>query len=134
MTVLDTSVVVDYLLGGRTRTAVAAELGDPRRPMAPEVVVFEAVATLRRLELRSEIGPERASGAVADIAALPLLLYPTGPLVSRAWELRANVTTADGMFVTLADIQGVPLMTADARLARAARKHSDTEVVLLELG
>lgn len=41
------------------------------------------------------------------------------PLRPRAWELRANVSFYDGLYVALAEVTGNPLVTADARLAAA---------------
>ncbi len=37
----------------------------------------------------------------------------------RAWELRANVTVYDALYVALAELLDVVLVTADARLTRA---------------
>lgn len=44
---------------------------------------------------------------------------PTGPLMVRAYELRANVTPHDAAYVALAESLGYTLLTADARLSRA---------------
>jgi predicted nucleic acid-binding protein len=40
-------------------------------------------------------------------------------LIERAWELRAHLTIADGVYVALAELLDAPLLTLDARLARA---------------
>ena len=45
--------------------------------------------------------------------------YPHGPLATAAWALRDNVTYYDALYVALAARLGYPLLTADARLARA---------------
>ncbi len=41
------------------------------------------------------------------------------PLAEAAWELRSAVTFYDALYVVLAATLDVPLLTADARLARA---------------
>ncbi len=41
------------------------------------------------------------------------------PLRSRVWQLRANLTPADGLFVALAERLGEPLATKDAALVQA---------------
>ena len=52
--------------------------------------------------------------------ALALDRYPALPLLPRAFELRANVTAYDAMYVALAEALDCPLVTADARLAAAS--------------
>jgi len=44
---------------------------------------------------------------------------PTLRLVSRAFELRANVSASDACYVALAEHLDCELITADGRLARA---------------
>jgi predicted nucleic acid-binding protein len=56
--------------------------------------------------------------------------YPhTGSLADAAWELRDNVTFYDALYVALAAALDVPLLTADARLARAPGLPCQVEVV-----
>jgi predicted nucleic acid-binding protein len=44
-------------------------------------------------------------------------------------ELRENVTAYDAAYVALAEILGVQLLTADARLSRAAGVRCDVELL-----
>lgn len=44
---------------------------------------------------------------------------PIHPLLPRIWELRDNVTAYDAAFIATAEVQDVPLLTADRRLAGA---------------
>ena len=55
-----------------------------------------------------------------DLGLLPLNRYPTGPLMGRAYELRANVTAYDACYVAVAEALNCPLVTADARLSQAS--------------
>jgi len=128
MTVADTSCIVDLLLGEEVADDVLDVLRDEGEAAAPEVVVFETLAVLRRQALRGDLDDRRATAAVRDLAAIPLALFPALPLRERAWELRASITPADALFLALAERLEEPLITKDRRLARAAREHTDVTV------
>ena len=51
------------------------------------------------------------------------------PLLPRCWELRDNVTPYDAAYVALAEALGVPLLTADARLANAPGIRCEVELL-----
>lgn len=131
MTVLDTSAVVDLLLGDGAASEVARIL-DEGICAAPDVLVFETIAVLRRALARSALSERRASTAVADLGDLSVELFPTLVLRERTWELRRNVTAADALFVALAEALDEPLATKDRALAAAAARHTGIEVI--ELG
>lgn len=61
----------------------------------------------------------RAELAIQDLLAMPLDRAAHQPLLARCWELRDNVTVYDAAYVALAEALGLPLVTADGRLARA---------------
>lgn len=128
MTVLDTSALVDYLL----RIGVAKQVEDllerEQELAAPELIVFEALAVLRRETHRKALAEDRAQEAVMDLGDMPISLFPALPLRSRAWTLRNNVTTADALFVALAERLREPLATKDRRLASAVAEHSTVKV------
>ena len=60
---------------------------------------------------------------------LELVVYPTGPLLRRAGELRGDVTGYDACDVALAEALDCPLLAADARLSHAGRPGCDVELV-----
>lgn len=130
MTVLDTSGAIDFLLGDGAALEVEELLGADRA-VAPDLLVFEVLAVLRRDVQRGVLSPERAGAAVADLGDLTLDLFPTLLLRDRAWELRANLTVADALFVALAEALDEPLATKDRGLARAAATHAGVEVIEL---
>lgn len=132
MTVLDTSAVVDFLLGAETFEEVEQILARDAPVAAPELLVFEVLAALRRLTQRDPSLADRAGMAVDDLADLPVVLYPAMGLRARAWELRANFTVADALFVALAEALEEPLATKDRALAAAARRY--TGIAVVELG
>jgi predicted nucleic acid-binding protein len=131
VTVLDTSAVVDFLLGSGAHGEVRALLAEEGEVAAPDVVMFETLAVLRRLALQGDIDERRGAGAVEDLADLPVELFPTLGLRERAWALRENLTTADALFVALAEQLNEPLVTKDERLAAAAEAHSTIAIVRL---
>ena len=131
MTVVDTSAVVDYLVRGEAFDEVAALLSRERMISAPDLLVFEVVAVLRRHARRGLIDVDRAGAAVADLGDLSMELFPTLPFRGRAWELRDNLTVADAIFVALAERLDEPLATKDAALASAAQRHTRVHVIEL---
>jgi len=134
VTVLDTSGVLDYLLA----EGVAEEVGDllaAQGPAAaPDLLVFEVLAVLRRAVLRGELSAERANGALDDLGDLAVELFSSLPLRRRAFELRDNLAAADALFVALGELLEEPLATKDVALATAAREHAAIDVVLLTGG
>lgn len=128
---IDTSGVVDFLLGDGAAGEVEALMVREGELAAPGLVVFETLAVLRREALRGRLPEARATSAVEDLGDLPLELFPALPLRRRAWELRPNLTAADALFVALAEQIGEPLATKDASLAAAAEEHADLPVVRL---
>jgi predicted nucleic acid-binding protein len=131
VTVIDTSGAVDFLLGTGAAGEVETMMGSEGELAAPDLLVFEVLAVLRRQTLRDELSASRAAGAVEDLGQLPVELLPSLPLRGRAWELRNNLTAADALFVSLAEQLDEPLATKDAALANEAERHAALEVVRL---
>jgi predicted nucleic acid-binding protein len=86
---------------------------------APDLVDVETVSVLRRRWLAGDLTARRFRSAIDDLLALPLVRVPTGPLMLRAYALRANATPYIAAYVALAEGLACALVTADARLARA---------------
>lgn len=131
MTVIDTSAVVDFLVGEEAAEAVEGLLAREVTVAAPDLLVFEVLAVFRRHVLRGTIVDERASAAIEDLGDIAVELFPTLPLRERAWQLRENLTAADAFFVALAERLGEPLATKDRGLAAAAKMLSGVEVIEL---
>jgi predicted nucleic acid-binding protein len=87
------------------------------------------VAVLRRRWLRRTLTNERFATAVTHLAELSFERVPTLRLVSRAFELRANVGAYDACYVALAERLGCELITADTRLANATGPRCPVRVV-----
>jgi predicted nucleic acid-binding protein len=131
MTVLDSSGAIDFLLADGAAEQVGELLEREGELAAPELLVFEVLAVLRRDTLRGALEPGRARAALDDLGDLSVELFPALPLRSRAWELRDNLTAADALFVALAEQLGEPLATKDHGLATKARAQTSIEVIEL---
>ena len=130
MLVIDASAVIAQLVGGEAAANIEYHTGYGAEDLhAPHVVDVEVLNVLRRTHgSRAE-----TQEMVSDFLDLPIERYPHTLLVPRIWELRHNFTAFDAAYVGLAEAladDGVPLLTSDARLAKAARKHTDVEVLL----
>lgn len=96
---------------------------------APDLLRVEAVSVIRRQLANGALTRAQANNAVEDLLNLPITVYPTAPLLRRAWELRDNVTAYDGCYVALAEALGCALATADRRLANSPGTHCQFDLV-----
>ena len=120
MIVIDASVlanvVADDGADGETAREVIREAGGLS---APELVDVETVSVLRKRWLAGAVSESRFAAAIDDLMDLNVERYPTLPLLRRAYQLRANVSAYDAMYVALAEGLACTLLTADARLVNA---------------
>ncbi|HLI31709.1 MAG TPA: type II toxin-antitoxin system VapC family toxin [Solirubrobacteraceae bacterium] len=131
MTVLDTSALIDYLLGGGAADQVQRLFDDEGELAAPDLIVFETLAVFRREALRGTLPEQRLAGAIADLGDVPIELFPSLSLRERAWQLRHNLTIADALFLALAESLQESLATKDAALAAAAEQHASVRALRL---
>ena len=76
-------------------------------------------ATAHRLVLAGKLQEGYAMQALATANSLGLRRHPSRSLWPRAWEVRTNLSAYDALTAALAEQLHGPLLTADARLARA---------------
>ena len=88
----------------------------------------ELLSVLRRLVLAEKLPEGHALQALATADRLGLRRHPSRSLWPRAWELRTNLSAYDALYVALAERLDAPLLTADARLARAPGLRCHVEV------
>lgn len=132
MTVVDASAVAELLLGLPLGSAAEQHVFEAEEgAAAPDLLNAEILHVLRRYERRGVIDTQRSREAIVDLFDLPITRYPTMALLERAWTLRRNLTAYDALYAALAEAIGAPLVTADARLAAAARAHTRIAIVLL---
>lgn len=133
MLVVDASAMVEVLLGRPVADRVAAALRRGGALRAPHVLDLEVLGALRRALQRGWVDGARAALAVAALGDLPVLRVTHEPFVEAIWRWRDLLTPCDAAYVALAEAlapDGAALLTADARLARTVRGHSDLEVLL----
>lgn len=129
MIVLDTSALLELLLGTRDRARVASRVASAAVLNAPHLIDVEVLHVLRRYERGGVIPSARAEVALRALGALDLDRHPHEPLLRRAFELRKNLTAYDAIYVALAEALDAPLVTRDERLVRAPGVRAEIEVV-----
>jgi predicted nucleic acid-binding protein len=118
--VLDASAAICIALNSPPERAAALRQrlnGEVAR--APHLIDLEVAQTLRRLVLAGTLPVYRAGDALNELAQSPLVRHPHHPFLERVWQLRSNLTAYDAAYVALAEFLDVPLLTLDARMARA---------------
>lgn len=116
MTVLDTSIVVDFLLGLSPALNLGRILAEKQDFAFPSLLEVEAVSVFRRMAQRRLLSEERAAGAIEDLMAFPALRYGHTELLPRIFALRKNFTAYDAAFLALAEALGGTLLTLDTAL------------------
>ena len=136
MLVVDAGAVAELLLGRPAGATVAQRFRDHDFDLhAPHLLDIEVLSALRRVVAAGDASGERAREAVTDLLDLPVERYPHDALIPRIWDLRANLSAYDATYVALAEAVtdgGATLLTADARLARAVRDHTELRVELAD--
>ena len=128
--VLDASAAVELLLntasGGRLRARLADEADIVH---VPHLVDLEIAQVLRRYAMSGGIDEGTAAAALRRWRDFDVERYPHEPLLDRVWQLRANVSAYDAVYVALAEALSDVLVTGDLRLARAPGLAVGIEVV-----
>ena len=125
MIVVDASAAVSALLNaGPARQALAKE-----QVHVPHLIDPEVANALRRGVATSRIEPSDAWTALDRWSRLGMSRYAVFPLLERVWELRENLSAYDASYVALAESLDCALLTADARLGRAAGLRCPVTVV-----
>jgi predicted nucleic acid-binding protein len=130
MIVIDGSVLSDALLddGPKGETARAVLSEDPYWA-APAILRVEVLSVIRGRTLGGKIGTDRASDAVSALSGLAVEQLDPQQLVERSWQLRSNLSAYDAAYVAAAEHLGCPLVTSDARIAKAAGTRCEIQVI-----
>jgi predicted nucleic acid-binding protein len=128
--VVDASIIANALVdSGQDGNTARAALRRDAALAAPDLIDVETVSVWRKRWLAGDLTAQRFRVAIDDLGDLPLDRYPTLPLMWRAYELRNNVSPYDAAYVTLAEVLGCALVTADSRLARAPGIRCEVDLV-----
>ena len=129
------AVVLDASAFVHVYTERTASADDARRRFGhltvhtPHLFVAEVGSVARRLVLGGGASAERGLALIDGAASISSRQHPHRPLVRLAWSLRRNVSFYDALYVALAAALSVPLLTADARLARSPGLLCDVQLV-----
>jgi predicted nucleic acid-binding protein len=132
MPVVDASILVSVLVGSEHAGWAEAQVsaGGARRSLwAPHLIDAEVGHSLRRWAAAGKLQVDHAADALGDLAQMPLRRIAHVDLLDRAWSLRHNVSFYDGLYVALAERLGIPLLTLDNRLAKAASAAAPIKVL-----
>jgi predicted nucleic acid-binding protein len=118
--VLDASAFLDEVLADVPHGVGRIEV--------PAVFDVEIVSALRRRERTGELDASGAEAILTLWGSLKVKRHAIPRFRARMWEMRHNVTSYDAAYVALAEALGIPLVTTDRRLARAAEPYCDVIV------
>lgn len=125
MIVVDSSAAVAALLNaGPARRTIATE-----QLHVPHLIDPEVANVLRRKVASGEVSSNAGWDALDTWRRMGMIRYPVVGLLSRMWELRDNLSAYDAAYVALAEQLDRPLLTADARVARAPGVRCSVTVV-----
>lgn len=119
MIVVDASALADALLNAGHRGVWASAKLRGQELHAPQLIDYEVIAVIRKWVLARDTAPTRSEQALGELSRVQMHRYPPDPFIGRIWGLRTSVSAYDASYVALAEALGCPLVTTDARLARA---------------
>jgi predicted nucleic acid-binding protein len=130
MIVMDASAAIEWLLQTSVGVRVDRRIfSRPRSLHAPHLLDLEVAQVLRRYVREKVMSAQRGQEALEDLDGLPLHRYPHDFLLPRVWQLRANLTAYDAVYVALAELLDAPLITCDSGIAAASGHNATVEVV-----
>jgi predicted nucleic acid-binding protein len=130
MIVADASAILELLLQSELAAAIETRLFASGEAIhVPSLLDLEVAQVMRRYVLRSELSVPRARASLDVLAGLPMERHLHESLVPRIWELRENLTVYDAAYVALAEGLRAPLVTCDAKLAKASGIRARVELI-----
>ena len=126
--VVDASVVVAVLTDAYGAGAWAADRLRGEEMLSPHLMPVEVTQSLRRLVVTGALTESEGLEALQGLLSWPVTPVDFAPVAARVWELRETVSAYDAWHVALAEAADVPLVTLDARLARAPGPRCTFEV------
>lgn len=127
--VVDASAAVELLLDTDVGRRVGDRVFAADARHAPHLLDVEVGQVLRRFVLGRQLEVARAVAAVDDLVAFPMQRHGHAALLERAFDLRANLSIYDGVYLALAEGLGATLLTCDEALARAPGRRAEVLLV-----
>jgi predicted nucleic acid-binding protein len=97
--------------------------------IAPAILVPEFLSGLRKLAIRKHISTNLVNRIVNRFEGLHVDLFTMSAHRRELWTMTKNFSPYDATYVLLAQTTHTPLITSDARMAKAAQRN--TEIILL---
>lgn len=119
--VVDASVVLDLLARFRPQPLEDLLWAPGTTLVAPELIDIEVLNALRKLDRDGAIPSSRRADLPTQMRGLRIRRFRHEPLLDAIWSLRGHVTAYDAAYVALAAALKAPLVTRDARLAKAVK-------------
>ncbi len=113
MIVLDASAFIDAVDG--RREVIERLAGEDVH--APHLLDVDVASALRRLVAAGRFEGDRADRALDTLESGDIHRHEHTPLLPLVWELRHQISAHDAVYVSLAAVMGVPLVTTDRKLA-----------------
>lgn len=126
--VVDASAVVDLLTQTSFSDAISEALSAAAEIHAPHIIDLEVTQFLRKGSGRT-MAPTEFERLEAELVGLGIIRHPHLPFLPRIWELRHSLTAYDASYVALAELLDAPLLTRDAKLARARGHTARVELI-----
>lgn len=131
--VVDSSVMVCALAKKTATAAVLRARLAATRCHAPHLVDAEVGQVLRRLARCGELDADEALTALRMLKHAVEERYPqAGAIAELSWSMRENLSYYDGLYVGLAAVLRIPLLTLDAGLAGAPSLPCEIELIVDE--
>ncbi|HET7207439.1 MAG TPA: type II toxin-antitoxin system VapC family toxin [Terriglobales bacterium] len=130
MIVLDASAAIEWLFQSPAGNKIDRKIFSTSQTLhVPHLLDVEVAQVVRRFVRDRVITAQRGEEALEDLSDMPLRRYAHDFLIPRVWELRATLTAYDAVYVALAEVLDVPLLTCDRRIASASGHSAKVEVV-----
>jgi len=97
--------------------------------IAPAILVPEFLSGIRKLAIRKRISTNLVNRIVTRFEGLQIELFTMSAYRRELWAMTKNFSLYDATYVLLAQTTYTPLITSDARMAKAAQRN--TEIILL---
>jgi predicted nucleic acid-binding protein len=117
--VVDTSAMVEYLVGVDHLGGAVSEVVVGQSIVIPHGLDLEFTNVLRRLVRSGHTSADAAHLALATLRSMPITRHSHTSLLDRIWELRDNMWPYDAAFVALAEALGATLVTVDHKFEGA---------------
>lgn len=115
MIVLDTSAIVEFLVGSDPVADQVRSISAGESLAAPHAVDLECASALRGLVQGGKLPPDEGERALHLLSRMRIRRYGHLPLLARIWQLRRNMWPYDAAYVALAESLGAQLVTVDGK-------------------